>query len=110
MKMIRGDTRGFNFQRVNADGEPITTRPDKLYFTVKKSPQDKVVIFQKTIDNMTFDEDGTWHFVIEPEDTNGLKYMTYVYDIEVITDGVKTTIAKGGLTIEEEVTWAEDEV
>ena len=110
LKQIRGDTRRYKFQRLNADGTPITIRPDKIYFTVKKSYSDNVVMLQKTIDDMTIDDDGTYHFTVEPDDTNNLQYMTYVFDIEVITDGVKTTIAKGGFTIQEEVTWAEDEV
>ena len=110
MKQIRGDTKRYYFQRLNADGDPITERPDKLYFTVKKKTTDKVVLIQKTLDDMQVDDDGTYHFTIEPEDTDELKYMNYVFDIEVITDGVKTTIAKGGFTIEDEVTFAEDEV
>lgn len=110
IRQIRGDTRNYRFQRLNADGTPITTRPDKIYFTVKKKDTDKDVVFQKTIDDMTIDDDGTYHFTVEPTDTNGLKYMTYVFDIEVITDGVKTTIAKGGFTVESEVTFVENEV
>lgn len=110
MKQIRGDTRKYYFQRLNADGTPITMRPDRLYFTVKKKTTDKVVLIQKTLDDMEIDDDGTYHFTILPEDTDNLKYMNYVYDIEVITDGVKTTIAKGGFIIEDEVTFAEDEV
>lgn len=111
MQQIRGDTRRYFFQRLDKDGEPITILPDKIYFTVKKSYTDKNPVFQKTIEDFEIEpETGMYHFTVEPDDTNELKYATYVYDIEVITDDVKTTIAKGGFTIEPEVTFAENEV
>lgn len=110
LKMTRGDTRKFYFQRLNTDGSVIMIRPDKIYFTVKKGFADSDVILQKTIEDFEIDEEGVYHFTITPDDTNGMSFMTYVYDIEVITDGVKTTISKGEFTLEGEVTWAEDEV
>lgn len=111
MRQTRGDTVKYHFQRIDKDGNPITIMPDKIYFTVKKCFSDKNVIFQKTIDDMQIDvEEGLYHFTVEPEDTNDLKYGTYVYDIEVITDAVKTTISKGEFILEPEVTFAENEV
>ena len=109
IQIIRGDTAKFKFQRLDGDGQVITTTPDYLYFTVKESSNKLKYVFQKTLDDMTVDSDGTYHFVVEPENTNGLQYGNYAYDIEVITDGVKTTIAYGTFNILPEVTWVENE-
>lgn len=110
MKQIRGDTKKYKFQRKKADGTVITDRPDSLYFTVKNSYNDPLPVIQKTLNDMTLDQDGTYHFTIEPEDTDNLKYKTYVYDIQVTAGGIKTTIAKGNFVIKEEVTFARNEV
>ena len=111
ISMIRGDTAKFHFQRLDADGEVITTRPDKLYFSVKNKPQNYSVIFQKTIDDMEFDEEYEWHFTIEPTDTNKMPFPSnYCYDIEVIDSGVKTTIAYGDFVLLPEVTHYNNEV
>lgn len=110
IQIIRGDTAKYKFQRVNSEGV-ITTRPSSLYFTVKETANMESVVFQKTIDDMTQDEDGTWHFTIEPEDTNGKQYGDYVFDIEVIeAESVKTTVAYGVFKIKPEVTWVQNEV
>lgn len=110
MKMTRGDTAGFNFQRKDAEGQPITTTPDALYFTVKAKWTDQRALIQKTIDDMTMDEDGTWHFVIQAGETDALPYGNYIYDIEVIENDAVQTICKGKLTLTQEATWQVNEV
>ena len=109
LSQIRGDTRRYRFKRINADGSTIEIEPDKIYFTVKKSYIAKDILIQKKKADFVIDNNHVYHFTIEPDDTNGLKYGNYVYDIEVITDGVKTTISKGDFIIEPEVTFADDE-
>lgn len=109
LSMTRGDTAGFKFQRLDNDGNVIEARPNKLFFTVKKSYEDEGFVFQKKLDDMTFDENFWWHFRILPEDTDRLKYGTYVYDLETIQSGVKSTISKGNLIISSESTWAINE-
>lgn len=109
LAMTRGDTARFKFQRVDADGEVITSRPDSLFFTVKSNTQNQAFKFQKTLDDMTIDSDGTYHFTIIPTDTNGLAFGQYYYDLEVIDSGVKTTISIGNFIIEPEVTYASNE-
>lgn len=108
LSQIRGDTIKYKFQRINDEGV-ITTRPDELFFTVKEVTTREQVVFQKRLEDMTLDEDGTYHFVVEPADTNGLQYGDYVFDIEVIDSGVKSTVAFGVYTILPEVTWVENE-
>ena len=105
MNIVRGDTGAFKFQRLNASGEPITSTPDALFFTVKKSYSFNAYVFQKSLSDMRLGEDDFWHFTIEPSDTALLDYGTYVYDIEVTTGDYVQTIAKGKLAIEEESTW-----
>lgn len=109
LELIRGDTAKFKFQRIDADGNPIMTVANELYFTVKENTKTKPFVFQKTLDDMTFDEEGFYHFVIEPEDTNGLQYWDYSYDVEVIQNGVKTTVAIGKFNLLPEVTWVQNE-
>jgi hypothetical protein len=118
MKIIRGDTKRYKFQRVDADGNVITERPAGLFFTVKESWGTQEPTFQKTIDDMEFDDDpesdtyGYWCFTIRPEDTNDLPYETYVCDIEVVRDFdklEKTTIMKDQFKILGESTWATNE-
>lgn len=105
MNIVRGDTGAFKFQRLNASGEPITSTPDAMYFTVKKSFSDNTYVLQKTLADMTLGEDNYWHFVLEPSDTASLGYGPYVYDIEVTSGEYVQTIAKGKLVLEEEATW-----
>lgn len=107
MNLRRGDTGKFKFQRLDAEGEPITTIADEVYFTVKKNTKTQDFLIQKTLDDMTFDNDGTYHFTINPEDTDKLKCSDdYVYDIEVTQGGDVSTISFGTFALKEEVTFA----
>lgn len=112
MELIRGDTLNLKFIRKNKSGEVITTKPDKLFFTVKSSYYTKNYLFQKRLDkDINFsEEDNYYRFTINPKDTDNLDYGNYVYDIETINGDIVKTIAKGILKIKEEVTFAENEV
>lgn len=113
MQMTRGDTFEFRFQRQTTDKQVITTKPDKMFFTVKNNTFLTDFLFQKSLEagTITYDEDTYYYNVtIEPQDTNELSYGDYYYDIEIIDNGKVKTIAKGTLTIEEEVTFAANEV
>ena len=109
MEMVRGDTAKYKFRRYDANGEVIGTKADAIYFTVKKNGYSNEVLLQKTINDMEFDDNAYYHFTIEPEDTDNLEYGTYQYDVEVIQEGNKTT-TRGELVINEEITFASDEV
>lgn len=112
MKITRGDTKRLKFQRRKKDTlEPITTIPDKLYFTVKYSENDDNFIFQKTLDNdIKFNaEDSYYYFTIKPSDTDNLPYINLFYDLQVNDKGVKKTIATGSLNVTEEVTFVSNE-
>lgn len=105
MNLTRGDTGQYKFQRLDSDGTVITSTPDSIYFTVKKSFSSSTVVIQKTISDMTMEEDNYWHFTLNPEDTEELDTGIYVYDIEVTEDGYVATIAKGTLKLLPEATW-----
>lgn len=113
LNIIRGDTKYFKFQRKKKhDGSVITDLPDKLYFTIKYDYNVEDIILQKTLnDGIEYNaEDNYYYITIKPEDTNELPYGKVVYDIEVIKNGVKQTIAIGNIEIAEEVTYASNEV
>ena len=110
-EIIRGDTSPFSFQRIDKNNQVIMQKAEKLYFTIKEKYTSDDVLIQKTIDDMDFNDDnGTYKFTIEPSDTDNMKYGIYVFDLEVITDDYKQTIAKGSIKVSEEVTFVSDEV
>ena len=110
MELTRGDTMWLKFQRKDLDGNPILEKASNIYFSVKQNNHIKDVVFQKTIGDMEFDEEGYYHFIIEPDDTNALYYGNYTYDLEVKEDEYVKTIAKGILTLTEETTHKNNEV
>lgn len=68
-------------------------------------------IIQKTKEDFRIDEEGYFHFVILPEDTDNLNYGEYPYDIEVVIFGGKPiTIKKSTLKVTKEVTHKINEV
>ncbi len=109
MQIIRGDTSKFKFQRLDANGDPILIPASRLYFTVKRKATDSAFILQKTIEDFTFDGEGYYHFVIDPADTDAMEFGDYVFDLEVITDEYKQTIAIGSFIVGKEVTHAGNE-
>jgi len=66
--------------------QPILTRAEEIYFTVKKRWTDTNPVFQKSLADMTFDAEGYYHFTIAPEDTENLAYGQYVWDFTAIED------------------------
>lgn len=108
ISITRGDTKQFKFQR-KSNGQVITTEADEIFFTVKRNNNVENFVFQKTIDDMDFDEEYFYHFTINPEDTNNLPYGTYAYDIEVKIDNYVKTIALGNFEITKEVTFYTNE-
>lgn len=111
LTMRRGDTKFLKFTRHTKDGEPILEKADKVYFTVKTEDLKKSPVIQKTIDDMVFDDNtGEYRFRIQPEDTESLSFISYKYDIQIVSDDVVSTPAVGRLRLLEEVTFKTDEV
>lgn len=107
--LIRNDSLILTFKRIDGNGDIITEEADKIFFTVKQNNITNTVVFQKTKEDMEFNN-GTYRFTILPEDTVNLPYGTYKYDLEVVngTD-YKKTISIGDFIIEDEVTFASNE-
>lgn len=110
MQIIRGDNDVFKFKRTDIDGNVITQKPDKMYLTIKENAFQKKALIQKTLEDGIRFEDDTYYVDFVPKDTDELSFGNYVYDIEVITEGIKKTIKKGEFIIDSEVTHKENEV
>lgn len=102
------------FRPVDKAGNVVQLQDtDKLYFTVKRDSYNNSFLFQKKLsEGIELQDDGYYHITIEPADTNGLDYGSYVYDIQLKRtepkDYVKTLI-NGTITLTEEVTWEVNE-
>lgn len=104
ISFYRGDDHLVKFRFPNFNGVI-----EKIYLTVKCV--DKKVILQKKLNDGIELENGYYVVTFIPEDTNKLPcYLKMVYDIEIITNGKKTTVIKDDFEIKEDVTLPEDEV
>lgn len=86
LSLNRGTSFKLRGRRIDADGNPILTTPEELYFVVKKRWTDKTALITKTLEDMEFDEDGYYHFTILPEETENLDYGKYVWDFTPVDD------------------------
>lgn len=98
--MTRGDTARISVNITDSEGEIyIPGEGDKIRFAAKQNYTDAstLILIDVPIDSLVF--------TINPEDTKGLAFGTYVYDIELTKeDGtVDTFITKAKLKITEEV-------
>lgn len=106
IRMARGDYMTQTFT-VTENGEPPAEAFDNIYFTVKKKPDDKVPLIQKMLSDGTIFETettGTYQFTIEPEDTDGLPFGQYGFDIEFFREGTLKRTFCGVLMLTEEYT------
>ena len=107
----RGDSyqRGFLLKNKKT-GQPITETYDNVYFTAKKLYTDKDFRFQKRMSDGGIVSDGDGHYTlfIYPEDTDGLPFGDYDFDIEFVKDRYKKTFS-GTLTLAKETTHADNE-
>lgn len=79
MELIRGDSHLFKVRLKNITLDEI----DTLFITCRKDIYSKDFIFQKTINDVSIDNDLYVHFAFNPSDTQALPYGDYVFDIEV---------------------------
>jgi hypothetical protein len=84
---------------------------DDIYFTVKRVYLAEEFKFQKRMSagEIVKGEDGYYRFTILPEDTDGLPFGEYDFDIEVVKDGRIKHTTVGTLTLTKEVTYAVNE-
>lgn len=105
IRLTRGDTAyvTINITSIELGGEePYTlSSKDKLTFSVKRKVKDTEYIFTKELIGST-----TFH--IKPEDTNGVKFGSYLYDVQLTTENgdIYTIIEPTTFEISTEVTTA----
>lgn len=98
MSMTRGDTEHI---RVNISGYELEPG-DYIEFTVRKNIKSPKAMYKK----ITVFNDNSFVISIEPNDTNGLTFGRYVYDVQLTySGGVKTIVKPSTFTIGEEVTY-----
>lgn len=111
--LTRGDTFQMKFKRqFESTKEDITQKPDKMYMTFKRNEYEEDYVLQKKLSDgsITYNEEDHYYYLtLKPEDTNSLDYGSYVFDIEVIKDGIVKTIQFGKMTITREITFANNE-
>lgn len=96
--ITRGDTDRLPLRIIDTDHEYVPTDKDKVRFTLKKDITKSGYVLQKEIQNNVL--------VLNPEDTKGLDYGRYSYDVQItLEDGtVETIIPPHVFKVMEEVT------
>ena len=107
----RGDNCPLTFVLTDDEKNAIDNMTDtNIYFTVKNSPNESNVLFQKTYNGGTITKDGNkYSLMIAPTDTDSLDYGTYWFDVCLVGTDFKTTIIIGRMTLTNEVTFATNE-
>lgn len=111
--MPRGDLRSFKLAVKESASGAITEKTfDDIYFTVKVIYLAEPYKIQKRLSAGTIvkDEEGYYHFTIQPEDTNDLQFGDYDFDIELVKEGAIKQTTIGKLTLSPEVTYESNEV
>ena len=103
IKIVQGDTSPvFKFQRKDTNDGVIKTRPQKMWVTFKVDSKKEKALFQKTLENGIeySDADNYYRFRLTKEDTEGLCYGKYGFDIAVLNEsGEKVTILNDGVLL-----------
>lgn len=101
IRLTRGDTARLTVPITNStnNSEYEMQTDDTLYFSVKKSAKESEYLFQKIAD-------GSNSIHIEPEDTAGLSFGKYKYDVQLTTAAgdVYTVIEPSVFEVMEEIT------
>ena len=107
----RGTSLRLKAQRKDMTGNPILTEAEEIYFIVKKRWTDKTALITIDLSQMTFDEEGYYHFGIAPSDTENLPYGKYVWDFTTIEndDAYRQKPARGYFIIGNSAGWIVNE-
>lgn len=87
IELTRGDTARLTVSLTDSQKQPYAVKEDDiLTLTVKKDYKDVEPLIEKKIK-------GETSFHIKPEDTAGLDFATYKYDVQITTaDGDNYTV------------------
>lgn len=112
ISFARGDSyeKGFVL-RDKRTKDFIITDFDEVYFTVKKRYTDKEPVLQKRMSENGIVNDGLGHYTvfIKPEDTEGLPFGEYDFDISLKKDENFVRTFVGTLELTKEVTHKSNE-
>ena len=111
ISLNRGTSIKLKAQRKDYNGEVILTPATNVFFIVKKMWRDTNFVIKKSISDMTFDEEGYYHFEIMVDDTEGLAYGKYVWDFTAVEDDdiYRAKPAHGYLVIGNSAGWVVNE-
>lgn len=105
LHMIRGDSESLTIKIEESDGTPYEFQEgDIVYFTIKLRASAKEKMLQKIV---KFFPDNQAIIEIEPKDTKGLGFRSYIYDIQLTRANgkVTTVIPSSKFEVLEEVTY-----
>lgn len=93
IKLTRGDSLAFKTRVIFRNGSIADKKDIESFFVTFKKGTNNIspIIFQKTIDDINFDDDGYLHCLFNPEDTENLDYGIYYFDIEVTSNNIRKT-------------------
>lgn len=96
LSIYQGNDKIFTFIRKDVNGNVITTTPQQIWFTVKKSYENMSSLISKTLGNgIEQNNDGSWNIRINAGDTLSAKTGKYVCDVKIIDEnGREITIVK----------------
>jgi len=111
IRMPRGDIRLERFVVNNRDGTVTDIDFTEIYFTVKKTSRDINFLFQKRLSTGEIVKLGTgdYEIKIESDDTSGLSYGNYKFDIQLVYGNQLKETFVGDLVITDEITFRENE-
>lgn len=105
ISMTRGDSEAIKVTVKDTSGNIIPlVSGDTIYFTVRENLLNPTKIIERIITEF---DDGEALIRLNPEDTRQLKFISYVYDIQLTKENgsVKTIITPSNFTITGEVTY-----
>ena len=111
IRLPRGDIRLIRFVIEDPDHKKTRINFSEIYFTVKKTANDKPFLFQKKLSSgdITKLDHGDYQVKIESTDTDNLAYGNYKFDVQLVYENeVKETFV-GDFVITDEITFAENE-
>ena len=104
IKVHKGNYFAKRFKILDKNKKPVNIGFKNIIMTFKDNFSSPNILFKKSLHNgdITKDDEGYYHFSINPEDTQDLKYADYVFDIQIRNESpkIKKTIVTGMLRIE----------
>ena len=109
LRLTRGDTVDWKFQRKYCDGTVITQAPTNMTFTMRLSPDGAIAIQKSTSGGgITYKaSDKTWHVKMTSAETQALTVGEYGYDIQVEDENYTKTIALDKIKVIADYTYTE---